>query len=96
MARGHGNAGPTLGERVTYAVIGFLSGGLLCALVIDPLCLFYIRSVRDSLAGWWLLLAFPPFLFGVLAAIWGFIATDGMVDTLSGWWEEVMDRISRR
>lgn len=88
---------PTLGERMTYAVIGFLSAGLLSLLIIDPFslsCLGEGRQLREEY--WLLLLASPPLIVGTGAAIWGFIATEGMVDTLSGWWEEVMDKISRR
>jgi hypothetical protein len=88
---------PTLGERMTYAVIGFLSAGLLSLLIIDPFSLSCLRDGRHFADGYWfLLLASPPLIIGAGAAIWGFIATDGMIETLSGWWEEVMDKFSRR
>lgn len=97
MARRRDKTKPTLGERMTYAVIGFLSAGLLSILVIDPFSLSCLRDGRHFGDGYWfLLLAGPPLMIGTGAAIWGFIATDGMVETLSGWWENVMDRFSRR
>jgi len=88
---------PTLGERMTYAVIGFLSAGLLSILILDPFslsCFGEGRQLRDEY--WLLLLAGPPLIIGAGAAIWGFIATEGMVERLTDWWNAVMDRYSSR
>ena len=88
---------PTLGERVSYAVIGFLSAGLLSLLIIDPFSLSSLLDGRHfSDRYWFLLLVGPPLIIGTGAAIWGFIATEGMVERLTDWWNAVIDRYSSR
>ena len=80
----------TLADRLLHALIGLLSMGLLSVLVLVPLLavLWRIARARDL---YWLLVAVPLAVSG-LTAVWGFVAPDNMRETLTDWWESVIDR----
>lgn len=75
----------TLLDRVIYCAMGMISGGLLSLLIIVPVCAYMLEEGSFYLFIWLI----PP-VFGLVMGIWGFAATDKMVDTLSRWWSNVI------
>ena len=78
-------------QRIMYAFIGFLSGGLLSIFTVLPLCGLYIRLSRDPSRDFWILL-WVPLAFAMLIALWGFVSTKKMLERLTWWWQHVTDR----
>lgn len=89
-------ANPTLFERLIYAFIGIFSGALLSLLTLVPGCVLFFRGLdAETLASvWWIIWALPLAFCGALA-VWGFFATNRMVETLAYWWECVTDRYAK-
>jgi hypothetical protein len=89
----------SLTERLAYALVGLISGGLLGLLVGGSV--FYGRSryhqhqVVDDGTSILILLGCIAG-FAVVMAIWGFIGTSKMTDTLAGWWDQVTGGIGSR
>ncbi len=86
---------PTLTYRAAYALAGFISGGLISVFTVVPLCAAYLRITRPY-RPWedaWVVFV-SPLVLAALVGIWGFIATDDMVETMGRWWDGIMDRYS--
>lgn len=94
--RGEGPPEKTLGERFGYALVGIISGGLLSLLIFVPLVFYLFEGLPEEEGDFVLLMLGIPGLLTAFAGLWGFIATDDMVNTLTIWWERFMDMMSPR
>ena len=82
----------SLATRFVYAFVGILSGGLLSLFVVVPICVL-CWDATENLDQYWSIVA-GPVIFALIIGLWGFISTDRMVDTLSDWWEQVIDSLT--
>ena len=76
----------TFGSRCLYAFMGFVSSALLSAVGLAAVNRY---SRRDRLNSFSLM---GSGIFIVVFTVWGFIDGEGMLDKLTGLWDNMKDR----